>query len=111
MPVEIHIKSNRFAQIARQFHDEAREVIRKTTFDVEARAKQLVPVDTGLLRNSIQSEFESDLVGIVFTNTKYAPFVEYGTSRMSAQPYMTPALESQRSPFIRALQTIGNRLR
>lgn len=106
MPVEIRIKSNRFAAISQQFHAQASQVVRKTALDIEAGAKQLVPVDTGLLKNSIQTTMESELTGVVFTNTEYAVFVEYGTSRMSAQPYMTPAAESQRQPFIRAIQTI-----
>jgi HK97 gp10 family phage protein len=109
--VTIHIKANRFAAIAQQFHAEASQVVRKTTLDVEAGAKRLVPVDTGLLRNSIQSEMEGDLTGVVFTAVNYSVFVEYGTSRQSSQPYMTPALEAERHNFVQAMQNIGRRLR
>jgi HK97 gp10 family phage protein len=109
--VTIHIKSNRFPEIAKQFHNEASQVVRKTTFDVEAGAKRLAPVDTGLLRNSIQSLLEGDLTGVVFTNVEYSVYLEYGTRRMSARPFMTPALEAERQPFIRALQSIGSRLK
>jgi HK97 gp10 family phage protein len=104
--VKTHITSDLFAQIAKQFHNEASQVVRKTTLDVEAGAKRLAPVDTGLLRNSIQSLMEGDLTGVVFTNTEYASHVEYGTHKMSAQPFLTPALEAERYAFIRGLQTI-----
>jgi HK97 gp10 family phage protein len=111
MSVTIHIKSNRFAEIAKQFHNEASQVVRKTTLDVEAGAKRLAPVDTGLLRNSIQSVMEGDLTGVVFTNVEYSVYLEYGTRKMSARPFMTPALESARQPFIQALQAIGRNLK
>jgi HK97 gp10 family phage protein len=32
----------------------------------------------------------------VGTNVEYAPYVEYGTRRMRAQPYLRPALDMQR---------------
>lgn len=30
----------------------------------------------------------------------YAPYVEFGTSRMAAQPYLIPAMEAERGPYI-----------
>lgn len=69
------------------------QVIRKVTLDAEAQMKQLAPVDTGHLRNSIQSEFEGELTGIVSVGAEYAAHVEYGTSRAAAQPYFEPAME------------------
>ena len=63
---------------------------------VENRAKQLCPVDTGRLRSSISMsapQTERGSVTIhVGTNVEYAPFLEYGTSRMSARPFLEPAL-------------------
>lgn len=49
---------------------------------VERTAKQTAPKDTGALRNSIQSEVQSDgidIKGVVFSPLEYAPYVEYGT--------------------------------
>ena len=59
----------------------------------EGYAKLNCPVDTGRLRNSITHE-RNDKEGYVQvgTNVEYAPYVEYGTSRQSAQPYLTPAI-------------------
>ena len=34
---------------------------------------------------------------IVGTNVEYAPYVEFGTRHMSAQPYLRPAVEEVRS--------------
>lgn len=59
---------------------------------VEGQAKALVPVDTGNLRNSITHEVEGKEAR-VGTNVEYAPFIELGTSKQTAQPYLNPALE------------------
>lgn len=71
------------------------EAVRNTAIDVNRLAKQLCPVDTGRLRASIQiSDFNPDVPSaVVGTNVEYAEYVEYGTSRQSAQPYMRPAAE------------------
>ena len=50
---------------------------------VESDAKQLVPVDTGRLKSSIQSKVEGD-TGTVGTNVEYAPYVEFGTGLYSS---------------------------
>jgi HK97 gp10 family phage protein len=62
---------------------------------VESAAIRGCPVDTGRLRASITHEIASDvegLVGRVGTDVEYAPYVEFGTGRMAAQPYLRPAL-------------------
>lgn len=69
---------------------------------VQNRARQLAPVDTGRLRSSITSSgLQRDSRGAyveVGTNVFYAGFVEFGTRRMPAQPYLRPALlEAARS--------------
>ena len=60
----------------------------------ENYAKMLCPVDTGRLRNSITHAQEDESTEIVGTNVEYAAYVEYGTSRSKAQPYLTPAIEN-----------------
>jgi HK97 gp10 family phage protein len=62
------------------------------TRKVQATAKQLAPKDTGILEGSIRtSTFKSS--GVVYTNTEYAPYQEFGTSKMKAQPFMIPAMK------------------
>lgn len=59
----------------------------------EGYAKRLCPVDTGRLRNSITHATDKDSA-YVGTNVEYAPYVELGTSRTRAQPYLRPAVEN-----------------
>lgn len=56
----------------------------------EKYAKEIVPVDTGRLRNSITHAVEDKAV-YIGTNVEYAPPVEYGTVKQKAQPFLRPA--------------------
>jgi HK97 gp10 family phage protein len=51
-------------------------------------------VQTGTLRSSIQSRKTAADEAQVAPSAEYAAFVEYGTSRAGAFPYMAPAYES-----------------
>lgn len=70
----------------------SRKTVERVADAVVGTAKTLVPVDTGALRESIHKEVEADSV-IVATGTGYGGFVEVGTSKQRAQPFMGPALQ------------------
>lgn len=73
-----------------------RDLARRAT-RVQNQAKALCPVDTGRLRSSITYALGADGRGPfadVGTNVTYGIFVELGTFRMSAQPYLLPALRA-----------------
>lgn len=59
-----------------------------TFFDI---AYDLCPVDTGELISSIDGSTNGESVE-VYADADYAQYVEYGTSKMEAQPYFRPAL-------------------
>lgn len=59
----------------------------------ETYAKQLAPVDTGNLRNSITHEQLDEDTEVIGTNVEYAPYQELGTSKMPAHPFLRPAAE------------------
>ena len=47
---------------------------------------------TGALRNSI-SHASDDSAAYVGSNIEYAPYVEFGTYKMAARPFIQPAVE------------------
>lgn len=111
MSSRITIQYNNLTKIAARLPEAASEIVRKAAFDVEANAKAVVPVDTGKLKNSITSEFPSPTKAIIAPHTEYAHFVEYGTRRMRAIPYMRPAAEKVKAAFLEALRKLEERLR
>lgn len=86
-----------------------REVVATFGLLIETEAKLNAPVDTGRLRASIHLVLRSDGLGAeVATNLSYAPYLELGTRRTPAQPFLFPAAEKYRTPF---KQSIINALR
>lgn len=72
-------------------------------FKVQARAQQTAPYDTGHLRASIAAS-GGGLRWRVSAAAAYALYVELGTRKMSAQPYLVPALRQEVPMLMRALR-------
>jgi HK97 gp10 family phage protein len=99
----VKLDDARLRELIATTRPKAARVVKATAFKVEAAAKVLAPVDTGALRNSLGSEAVDDLTWQVGTGQDYAKFVEFGTSRMAAQPFLVPALEGNRAEFERRI--------
>lgn len=69
------------------------EAVADCALKTERGAKKNCPVDTGMLRASITSDI-GVLEAEVGTNVEYAAYVEYGTSKQGAKPFLRPALDS-----------------
>lgn len=70
-----------------------------------AEARILVPVDTGDLQSTIGVEVEGETVNLVAGggDVDYALYVEFGTIKMEAQPYMRPAIDTKQKEALRAM--------
>lgn len=78
----------------------AKREVKRTALNVQRKAREAAPMDTGRLRNSIAVEdLEGRLDAAIGTNVEYGPFIEFGTRHQHAQPYLFPAMESERVPF------------
>lgn len=91
---------------------EAAKLVRQTALDIEGSAKEFAPVRTGTLWRSIHHEIQGDgrfasMSAEIGTDVEYAPFVEYGTSRMAPQPYMRPAFDRHTPEYIAGMQHIA----
>jgi len=61
--------------------------------------------DTGTLARSIVIDVDKDkMTASVGSNVKYAPFLELGTSRMAARPFLKRALEVKRTQIVKIIQ-------
>ena len=77
-------------------------------FDVLPTAVRLSPVKSGTNRRSIDIEVKTTLSGKVegsiFTQSGYGGWLEVGTSRMGARPYLRPAVERNRDAILKAIK-------
>ena len=74
--------------------------LEKVGLVAEGYAKRLCPVDTGRLRNSITHQIsDSEKAVYIGTNVEYAPHVELGTYKASAQPFLTPAAQDHSAEY------------
>lgn len=96
---ELKVISNKLPFAPEAMQKLASEVVYETAERIVNRAKILVPVDTGYLKSTIRVLPVNDLNAAVIVNAPYAALVEYGTRRQAAQPFLTPAIQSQRSNF------------
>jgi HK97 gp10 family phage protein len=87
----------------------APRVVAKSALDIERDAKIIAPVDTGTLESSITSDIDG-LSAEIGPHTDYEAFVEYGTSKMNAQPYMGPAFEKNVPGFVDAMGKVGEKI-
>ena len=72
----------------------AREAMKDTVVDVTADAVKGSPVLTGNNRRSIVGEIdERKIEGKVYSTSGYGGYLETGTSRMTARPYIKPAAD------------------
>lgn len=65
-------------------NESCRKGLERGAKKIQKNAKLLAPVDTGHLRNSIKTKSETTQEGAeaqVYTNTEYAPYVEFGTGQ------------------------------
>ena len=67
---------------------------------VAATAQQIAPKDTGYLASSIHAESVArGKTAEVRVDADYAAYVEYGTYKMAAQPFLQPAVSRHAAEF------------
>lgn len=68
------------ADVLNEFHDAVLRALERCGEQAEGYAKDLAPVDTGNLRNSISHQVDgSENAVYIGTNVSYAPYVELAT--------------------------------
>ena len=108
---KIIIKYNNLAKLAKRLPLEVDTIVKTAAFAVEGYAKDIAPFDTGALRGSIKAESKGIARAVIAPHKDYAAFLEYGTRKMKARPYMRPAAEKIAPQFFNVLRNLENKLR
>lgn len=91
MAIDVKITDNS-DEFLKALPEQIEQALTAIGLTAESYAKQECPVDTGRLRNSITNAVETGEQSVyIGSNVEYAAFVELGTSRMKARPYLKPA--------------------
>jgi len=109
MSFEIKVAFDKLPALDRSARAKLGLLVRKTALDIEELARELVPVDTGALKASIEAQQESPYRWVVTAGNEavdYAEYVENGTTRQPPQPYLTPAADEMRGPFLEKVGVI-----
>lgn len=80
------------------------QTVAETAKDVLDDSQALVPEDTGQLAASGRVVQEEELKSRVEYTDTAASFQEYGAAHAPAQPFLTPAVEKNRQPFLRKVK-------
>lgn len=120
---KLRIDTKQLDKIVKNLDTSTEKVIRAVALEIESGAKQAAPVDTGALRSSIYTVTKKEdgyekarsvvdginarvataahpkpsgkVIAHVGPCVEYAAYVELGTSKMSARPYLMPAVERE----------------
>jgi HK97 gp10 family phage protein len=88
---------------------QARAALMAGGLPIQTAAAQKARVRTGTLRRSIHTETGETSEGTVArvgTNVEYGPAQEFGTSRMSGQPYLRPAFDEKKGEALREMARV-----
>ncbi len=96
--------TSRIPQIIMFSSARASAAVRQAEIAIERGSKARSRVDTGTMRGGWQHQIKGPFEGMVFNLIDYTVYNEFGTSRMSAQPMLRPAVEDARPDFERGIR-------
>lgn len=99
MAIDVKITDNS-GEFLKALPEQIEQALIAIGLTAESYAKKDCPVDTGRLRNSITNAVRTDEKAVyIGSNVEYAAFVELGTSRMKARPYLKPAATEHNAEY------------
>lgn len=88
----LEIRTDNTELVVSEINEAVLRALEQIGMAAEGYAKDLCPVDTGNLRNSITHTVDDENgAAYIGSNVEYAPYVELGTVKQDAQPFLKPA--------------------
>ena len=97
MSISVSVDTSKLDSIIARLPGNRDKIIRATAFHILSVAVPRAPYRYGGLRNSgkVNTDYASSgFVNVEFT-AEYAAYVELGTWKMAARPYLKPAVEAE----------------
>lgn len=85
------------------------KVLKNSIEKVSNTARRIAPKDTRFMHDNIVTRYSAQ-EGTVHSQAGYSGFVEFGTRKMDAQPFMRPAFYKGRQQFIKDFEDVARGL-
>ena len=102
MGLSVHI-TDHSGLFQKATEEQAKDALEAVGIQAEGYTAQNAPVRTGRLRASITHKTQGKTT-YIGTNVEYAPYVEYGTSRMSPRYFLTNAINGHLDEYVEILK-------
>jgi HK97 gp10 family phage protein len=94
-----------FRNLSASTRREVKDITRTTADEIKKEAVSRVRVDTGYTASTVKHEITADGLGaVVGSNWFKARFLEHGTVKMAARPWLFPAFEIVRPKYLQRIQ-------
>lgn len=97
MSVSVSVDTTKLNEIIAKLPGNRDKIVRAAAFHILGNAIPRAPYKTGFLRGSgrVNEDYASSgFVNVEFT-AEYAAYVEFGTYKMAARPFLKPAVEAE----------------
>ena len=92
MSISVSVDTTKINELLATIPGNKNKAVREAANYILGEARTLAPVRTGYLKSNSEVEGEGGNSLIKF-NAEYAAYVELGTRKMAAQPFLTPAVD------------------
>ena len=124
MTITVKLDTSGLDRLIQTAPEQIDKAVRATAFQVQGIAQMLSPVLTGANRSSIYTKTSKGTSGtpgaagdvlpdvgmgeaVIGPSMEYSAFLEYGTSKMGARPYLTPAAEQAPKLFAANIKLVA----
>ena len=94
MSISVSVDTSKLDAIIAKLPGNRDKIIKAAAFHILGEARKRAPVATGALRDNSEVVNGDGYTNVEFRQ-EYAAYVELGTHKMSAQPFLTPAVEAE----------------
>jgi len=94
MSISVSVDTSKLDAIIAKLPGNRDKIIKAAAFHILGEARKRAPVATGALRDNSEVINGDGYTNVEFRQ-EYAAYVELGTHKMAAQPFLTPAVEAE----------------
>lgn len=94
MSISVSVDTSKLDAIIAKLPGNRDKIVKAAAFHILGEARKRAPVATGALRDNSEVVNGDGYTNVEFRQ-EYAAYVELGTHKMAAQPFLTPAVEAE----------------